>query len=351
MIELKNITAGYGENPVLRDFSLAVANGEFLALLGASGCGKTTALKIIAGLINETSGEVWLDGRNIAGVPAEKRETAMVFQKPLLFPFMNVAENVGFGLKMRNLPKDEIRRKVSEALNLVRLEGFEARSAGQLSGGQEQRVALARAIVTNPRALLLDEPFSALDAGLRVEMRNLVRRLQRRLKITTVFVTHDQEEAVSIADRIAFMDNGSLAQISAPKAFFTNPAAPNAARFFGWKLFEAIIRPGFIETSVGKFSLFETSEKTAEDKVLIGFHPNRAKIGLPEQTNSDQNQLDARLEQAVNLGAKIRVTATLANGDSLEVETDDLPIMEFLENAERGTHLTLNIPPQSLILF
>ena len=352
MIELKNITASYGENLVLRDFSLSVADGEFVALLGASGCGKTTALKIIAGLMTESLGEVWLDGKEISKVLAERREAAMVFQKPLLFPFLNVAENVGFGLKMRNLPKAETRQKVAEALSLVKLEGFENRSAKQLSGGQEQRVTLARALVTNPRVLLLDEPFSALDAGLRIEMRNLVRQLQQRLKITTVFVTHDQEEAVSTADRIALMDNGKLAQIAAPKDFFINPATPNVARFFGWKLFDGIVRADFIETSVGKFGLFETLKQVATgDKVLVCFHPTWATIGSPEKTNSDKNYVVGKLEQIINLGAKLRVATSLSNGELLEVETIDLPTIDFLVNARRGTNLRFIIPPQSLIIF
>lgn len=352
MIELKNITASYGENLVLQDFSLSVEDGEFVALLGASGCGKTTALKVIAGLMTEQSGEVWLDGKNITTIVAEKREAAMVFQKPLLFPFLNVAENVGFGLKMRKMPKAEIRQKVAEALNLVKLENFENRSAKQLSGGQEQRVALARALVTNPRVLLFDEPFSALDAVLRIEMRNLIRDLQQRLKITTVFVTHDQEEAVSIADRIALMDNGKLAQISAPKDFFINPATPNAARFFGWKLFDGIVRAEFIETSVGKFDLPETLHKLAiGDKVLVCFHPTWANIGSLEKTNSDKNHLDGKLGQIINLGAKLRVISHLSNGELLEIETVDSPTIDFLINAESGTNLKFIIPPQSLIIF
>ena len=351
-LELKNITATYDAAIILQDFSLSVAGGEFVALLGASGCGKTTALKIIAGLITEKSGAVWLDGRDITKVAAERRETAMVFQKPLLFPFLNVAENVGFGLKMRSLPKAETRQKVAEALKLVKLEGFENRSARHLSGGQEQRVALARALVTNPRVLLLDEPFSALDAGLRIEMRNLVRELQRRLKITTVFVTHDQEEAVSIADRIALMDNGKLSQIAAPKDFFANPSTPHAARFFGWKLFDGTVRTDFVETAAGNFGSFEKPKNlTSGDKVLVGFHPAWARIRLPENASFDKNYLVGKLEQIINIGAKIRVTATLSNGESLEIETTDSAITDFLANAERGTELKFIIPPHSLIIF
>lgn len=351
VIELKNITANYGENLVLRDFSLSVSDGEFVALLGASGCGKTTALKVIAGLIAETSGEIWLDGRNITKVIAERREAAMVFQKPLLFPFLSVAENVAFGLKMRKIPKAETHQKVAEALSLVKLEGFENRSATQLSGGQEQRVALARALVTNPRVLLLDEPFSALDAVLRIEMRNLIRELQQRLKITTVFVTHDQEEAVSIADRIALMDDGRLAQISVPKDFFINPLTPNAARFFGWKLFEGLVRQDVIETSVGHFSLEEISKtmKTG-DVITIGFHPTWAQISLPESKDFCENLLIGKLRQIINLGAKLRVSLSLANGDFLEIETIEKPIIEFLTKTKNGENINIIIP-SSLKVF
>lgn len=352
MIELKNIAASYGENLVLQDFSLSVSDGEFVALLGASGCGKTTALKVIAGLIEETSGEVWLDGHNITTVLAERREAAMVFQKPLLFPFLSVAENVAFGLKMRKMPKAEAHEKVAEALSLVKLDGFETRSATQLSGGQEQRVALARALVTNPRVLLLDEPFSALDAVLRIEMRNLIRDLQKRLQITTVFVTHDQEEAISIADRIALMDNGKLAQISAPKDFFISPATPNTARFFGWKLFDGTVRHNFIETSICNFDLVESPKKlSAENKVLIGFHPTWARISLLEKTDSHKNHLSGKLEQIINLGAKLRVSVSLASGEFLEIETIEAPTIEFLTRLEYGANINIIIPQASLILF
>ncbi|MDP8974279.1 MAG: ABC transporter ATP-binding protein, partial [Actinomycetota bacterium] len=211
--------------PALSGLSLAVEPGELVAFLGPSGCGKTTALKVIAGLLRPTSGDVLVDGRSVLDVPPEKRGAAMVFQKPLLFPHMSVEANVGFGLRMRNFSRGQIGRRVEAALRQVRMEGFADRRPGELSGGQQQRVALARALVTEPRLLLLDEPLSALDANLREEMRGLVKEMQREGGYTTVFVTHDQEEAVVLADRIAFLFEGRLQMYDKPQAFYDRPAS------------------------------------------------------------------------------------------------------------------------------
>ncbi|HEU4675640.1 MAG TPA: ABC transporter ATP-binding protein, partial [Motilibacteraceae bacterium] len=185
---------GTSEN-VVDGVDLDLERGTLTTLLGPSGCGKTTALKLLAGLLEPTGGEILFDGASMLGVPPERRPVAMVFQKPLLFPHLSVGENVAFGLRMRRVPVAERRRRVAEMLELVRLPGYESRRAGELSGGQEQRVSLARALVVEPQVLLLDEPLSQLDAGLRVEMRELVRRVQREVGVTTLFVTHDQEEA------------------------------------------------------------------------------------------------------------------------------------------------------------
>jgi len=209
--------------PALSDLSLAVEPGELVAFLGPSGCGKTTALKAIAGLLQPTSGDVLVDGHPVSGVPSEKRGMAMVFQKPLLFPHMTVGANVGFGLRMRSVSPGETRRRVEEALSRVRMEGFAERRPDELSGGQQQRVALARALVTEPRLLLLDEPLSNLDASLRKEMRQLVKEVQREGGYTTVFVTHDQEEAVVLADRIALLFEGRLRMYDRPQAFYDRP--------------------------------------------------------------------------------------------------------------------------------
>ena len=198
---------------------LAVDKGQIVVLLGPSGCGKTTTLKMIAGLISTTSGGITLDGKSILDVPADRRDVSMVFQKPLLFPHMTVAQNIGFGLKMRGVKQTEIDLKVAEALDLVKLNGFGKRKVHQLSGGQEQRVSLARALVIEPKLLLLDEPLSALDAELRLEMRELILSIKQKLGITIMFVTHDQQEAVMLADRIALMVDGMIVQFDKPGRF------------------------------------------------------------------------------------------------------------------------------------
>lgn len=352
-VTLKNINAGYGETQVLRDFSLAAEDGELLALLGASGCGKTTVLKTIAGLLEAETGEIMLRQENITNLPAEKRGTAMVFQKPLLFPYLTVAENVAFGLKMRSLPTDEIRRKVAETLQMVQLEDFASRLPKQLSGGQEQRVALARAVVTNPRVLLLDEPFSALDAQLRVEMRNLVRELQKRLKITTVFVTHDQEEAVSIADRIAFIDGGELAQIAVPPEFFANPKTLTVAEFFGWKILAGKVIENRLETAAGMFDLTSFGLNLPPDALVnLAFHPNQARISAKNFAMSDDFlTLRAELERAIVLGGKHLYAVKLSNGERLEIEGFEGFQTEAAQNSKEPREITFFVAANSIRFF
>jgi ABC-type Fe3+/spermidine/putrescine transport system ATPase subunit len=229
LVELTDIRAGYTAE-VLRGITTTFGAGELTALLGPSGCGKTTLLKVLAGLL-PAAGHLRFDGDEIGPLPPEKREVAVVFQKPLLFPHLDVQGNVAFGLKMRGRAED-----VTPMLALTGVESLARRRVSELSGGQEQRVALARALVTRPRLLLLDEPFSALDETLRAQMRTLVRRLQRELQTTTVFVTHDQEEASLVADRIVLLLDGRVEQAGAPAELYSRPATPAAARFFGWQL-------------------------------------------------------------------------------------------------------------------
>jgi putative spermidine/putrescine transport system ATP-binding protein len=223
---------GVGE-PAVDRLDLEIGRGEFVALLGPSGCGKTTTLRMIAGLIEPTAGRILLDGADLTGKPVHRRNIGMVFQNYALFPHMSVADNVAFGLEMRGIAAAEVRARVAEALALVRLSGLEARRPKSLSGGQQQRVALARALVIRPDLLLLDEPLSNLDAKLREEMRGEIREIQRRLGITTVFVTHDQTEALALADRIAVMERGRLAQLGTPEEIYENPATPFVAGFVG----------------------------------------------------------------------------------------------------------------------
>ncbi|MBN9606366.1 MAG: ABC transporter ATP-binding protein [Actinomycetales bacterium] len=232
-VELVDVVKDYGELRALEGLSLSLAPGEFVALLGPSGCGKTTALRALAGLEGITSGRILIGGEDVAALPTNRRDLGMVFQAYSLFPHMTVRENVEYGLRMRRVPRDERRERAREALALVGLEGREDRFAHQLSGGQQQRVALARALVTRPRVLLLDEPLSALDAKVRVALRDQIRRIQTELRITTLFVTHDQEEALAVADRVAVMNRGRIEQIGTPEELYTSPATAFVADFVG----------------------------------------------------------------------------------------------------------------------
>ena len=233
-LKIEGCTHAYqaGE-PVLREIDLEVADGEFVTLLGPSGCGKSTLLRSIAGFLVPDSGRILLDGQDVTRTPPHKRDVNMVFQRPTLFPHLDVFENVSFGLSVDGVNKGDIGPRVAEALALVRLEGFERRRSSELSGGQMQRVALARALIKQPKVLLLDEPLSALDAKVRASLRDEIRRIQTEVGITTLFVTHDQEEALGISDRIGVMSNGRLEQLAPPLEVYRHPASAFVARFVG----------------------------------------------------------------------------------------------------------------------
>ncbi len=232
-ISLKNVTKTFNGVTANDDINLKMGDGEFFTLLGPSGCGKTTTLRIIAGFYFPDKGSIFFDDQDVTNLHPNKRETGMVFQNYALWPHMSVFDNVAYGLKIRKVSKDTIKEQVLEILDLVRLEGLESRTPLQLSGGQQQRVALARALIIKPKVLLLDEPLSNLDAKLRLEMRQEITRIQKKLKITTVYVTHDQEEALSISDRIAIMKNGSIKQVGSPKQVYLNPQNTFIADFIG----------------------------------------------------------------------------------------------------------------------
>ena len=232
-VDLTDLTRVYGQTKALDGLTLHIEPGELVALLGPSGCGKTTALRILAGLDEATSGTVSVGGRDISRVPANKRDMGMVFQAYSLFPHLTVLENVAFGLKMRGEGKGERTSRAVDMLDLVGLSAHAGKYAGELSGGQQQRVALARALAIQPRVLLLDEPLSALDAKVRVQLRDEIRRLQLEIGTTTLFVTHDQEEALAVADRVGVMNQGRLEQLAAPADLYANPATPFVADFVG----------------------------------------------------------------------------------------------------------------------
>jgi len=232
-VQLDRVTKRFGKTTALDDVSLMVRRGELMTLLGPSGCGKTTLLNLVAGFLMPDSGEIVIDGRRITDVPAYRREIGIMFQNYALFPHMNVAANVGYGLKMRRIAKPEIARRTAEALALVKLVGLEDRKPRQLSGGQQQRVALARALVIRPKVLLLDEPFSALDRNLRASMQVELKEIQRKLGVTTIFVTHDQSEALSLSDRIAVMAEGRIRQLDTPDEIYRHPIDRFVASFIG----------------------------------------------------------------------------------------------------------------------
>jgi ABC-type Fe3+/spermidine/putrescine transport system ATPase subunit len=232
-LEIDRVSASYGSNKVLDDISLSVGKGELVALLGSSGCGKTTLLRVLSGFHAAGEGAVRLNGQDMTALPPEKRDTALVFQSYALWPHMTVAQNIGYGLRLRKVPKAEIAEKVLAALDMVGLNGYADRLVTQLSGGQRQRVALARAIVVNPAVLLMDEPLSNLDARIRHQVRHEIKAIQARLGLTAVLVTHDQEEAMIMADRIVVMKGGKIEQLGTPEEIYSRPATPFVAEFMG----------------------------------------------------------------------------------------------------------------------
>ena len=342
-VSLVDLSKDYGTgNAAVRGLSLEIRSGELVALLGPSGCGKTTTLKMIAGLIRPTSGDIAFDSASVLGTPAERRGAVMVFQNHLLFPYMSVAENVAFGLRMRRVPAAERSRRVAEALGSVHLQGFESRRPADLSGGQQQRVALARALVTKPRLLLLDEPLSNLDAHLRLEMRNLIRNLQRESAITVIFVTHDQQEAVILSDRTALIFDGVLQQFGPPRDFYERPASERVARFFGAENFIPGEKSGDrVATPIG--SLRVADARGRDGPVLLAVRPESIEIGS-RSPNCVRGIIDSALytgtgtEIVVNVDSvriKVHAAAELQprTGDPIEVTLPQEKIIVLRKDA------------------
>ena len=333
-LEIEGLTHSYrGGEPALSELSFSVEPGELVALLGPSGCGKTTALKVIAGLLSPTAGDVRIRGKSVLGVPPERRGTAMVFQKSLLFPHMTVEANVGFSLRMRGVPRGEARERVERALARVHMQGFAGRKPAALSGGQQQRVALARALVTEPDLLLLDEPLSALDANLREGMRRLIREVQREGGHTTVFVTHDQEEAVILADRIALVTGGRLRMYDRPEAFYERPATREIAEFFGATNFlQGRARNGSVETPLGALKL---ENPAPPGEVTLTIRPEAVRL------ESGENSFAARVRGETYLGTQVLYSLE-ASGVALKAA---LPPHTRLTV---GEEVTARLPPESL---
>lgn len=284
IIDLKHITKEYEHNVVLDDINLYIRKNEFLTLLGPSGCGKTTLLRIIGGFEECTKGQVFFEGKDIASLPPYKRKINTVFQKYALFPHLNVEENIAFGLNIKKLPPNQIREKVKEMLNLVNLQGYEKRSIDSLSGGQQQRIAIARALVNEPEVLLLDEPLGALDLKLRKGMQQELKRIQKTVGITFIFVTHDQEEALSMSDTIAVMNNGKIQQIGSPVDIYNEPKNAFIADFIGESnILEGIMKKDYlVEFKNRVFTCVDAGfgEETPVDVVV---RPEDIKLVSPEE--------------------------------------------------------------------
>ena len=319
-IEFNKIEKRYGSAPAVSDFNLSVQKGELVALLGPSGCGKTTTLRMLAGFVPVTSGHITIGGKNITHVPAHERNIGMVFQGYALFPHMTVAKNVAFGLEMRRLPHSEIERRVREALARVRLEGFSDRLPKQLSGGQQQRVALARAMAINPDVLLLDEPLSALDARLRHEVRAEIRQLQRDLGLTTLIVTHDQDEALSMADRLVVMSKGVVEQIGSPAQLYEEPLNRFVAEFMGKTNFIGGRREGPTGFRTAGGVLLKTTGIGPDAATCLSFRPERAEIVLSNtEEASHTNCLEATVQLFTYLGPVVECRLALPSGESILV--------------------------------
>ncbi len=326
-LDISHLEKSFGANRVVKDFSLPIEKGEFVSLLGPSGCGKTTVLRMVAGFETPSAGAIRLEGRDITPLRPNQRNVGMVFQAYALFPNLTVAQNVGFGLKVAGVPAGEARPRVSEMLDLIGLPVAEygGRSPFQLSGGQQQRVALARALAPRPRVLLLDEPLSALDAKVRVRLRGEIREIQRRLGITTIFVTHDQEEALSISDRVVVMNGGIADQVGTPFQVYNHPATPFVASFVGTltPIEATVIDPGQGTVMSGglTLNLGRSLPRAAGATLPIALRPEAVRLG---REDGREIVLPATAREVEFMGSVIRIRAE-AGGQSFLLDTFNRP--------------------------
>ncbi|GGB48272.1 ABC transporter ATP-binding protein [Flexivirga endophytica] len=328
-LHLDGLTRRFGGQTALNGLDLTIERGEFIALLGPSGCGKSTALNCVAGLLPLTAGRIMLDDQQVDQLPPEKRGFGMVFQNYALFPHLSVQKNIAFGLQMRKVPRAEIKRRVAEAIDLVQLGPHAKKLPGQMSGGQQQRVAIARAVVLRPPLVLMDEPLSNLDAKLRLEMRTEIRRLHQSLGLTTIYVTHDQEEALSLADRLVVLRGGEVQQVGTPQELHETPTNAHVADFMGYRnLFDGVVeRVDGEHATVGL--LGTTADGAAagalatRDRVRVGIRPEDLVIGAPGAT--DALTLDATVDVVEYQGREFAVEAHLATGEAVHVRTSERP--------------------------
>lgn len=337
-VELNDLTRVYGTVKALDGLTLRIEPGELVALLGPSGCGKTTALRILAGLDKATSGTVSVDGRDVGGVPANKRDMGMVFQAYSLFPHLTVLDNVAFGLKMRGAAKRDRLSRAADMLDLVGLSEHMDKFASELSGGQQQRVALARALAIRPRVLLLDEPLSALDAKVRSQLRDEIRRVQLDVGTTTLFVTHDQEEALAVADRVGVMSQGKLEQVAAPADLYANPATPFVAEFVG------LNNKVPATVSNGRAELLGTSVPTLAGSVSSG--RGLAMVRPESVTVTADPAGTSTVSSVAFLGAISRVYASMADGTVLSAQMASSAARDFTP----GDRVTVGVDSDGVLV-
>ncbi|MEX2462252.1 MAG: polyamine ABC transporter ATP-binding protein [Paenibacillaceae bacterium] len=350
-IQLERVNKIFGENHIVIDLDLDVYKGEFLTLLGPSGCGKTTTLRMIAGFEHPTSGEIILEGKNVAGLPPNKRDVNTVFQSYALFPHMTVKDNIGYGLRMKGVAKDEIKSRVNEALRMVRMQDYADRKPWQMSGGQQQRVAVARAIVNKPKVLLLDEPLGALDLKLRKQMQFELKHLQQQLGITFIYVTHDQEEALTMSDRVAIMNNGRVEQIATPDEIYNRPQTRFIADFIGETnlLQGKIIRHAEKDMEVlvegMTFVVTENRDVVSQENVYISIRPEL--INMSRSPVEEQSCLVGRVTEHVFVGSTFKTIVTLASG----VEIVVVQSSALTELFHQGEEVYLSWSGQKMIVF
>jgi spermidine/putrescine transport system ATP-binding protein len=323
VIEFRGVSKHYYDHPVLHNISFEVRNGEFLTLLGPSGCGKTTVLRLISGFEEPNSGSIFIDGKDVSGLPPQERHVNTVFQSYALFPHMTVYENVAFGLRCKHLAKSEIEHRVMEALAMVKLSNLAKRRPGKLSGGQQQRVAIARAVVNKPLVLLLDEPLSSLDYRLRKLMQIELKQLQTQLGITFVFVTHDQEEALSMSDRVVVMQEGTIEQIGTPREVYEEPENLRVANFIGEaNIFETTIlhadeKQVQVEVDGQRYSLKNRRHYRGNEKVCVLIRPEDLQVWSQSEVTETSGMFPAKVEQVIYKGVTVDLMLRLSSGKML----------------------------------
>lgn len=336
----------------VEDLSLDVNKGEFISLLGASGCGKTTTLRMVAGFAKPTNGSIHLDGKDITNIPARERNMGMVFQTYALFPTLSVFENICFGLRLRKKSEKEIKNKVTQLLELGHLEELAKRYPSQLSGGQQQRVALLRALAIEPLVLLLDEPLSNLDAKLRVEIRKEIKKMQALLNITTLYVTHDQEEALAVSDRIAVMNNGIILQTGTPLEIYLNPSNSFVSNFIGQSNFLHCEIDSNKKVKFEEQSLSLDTQGISAGRVILSFRPHYVAVHLEDYKVPEDFKglvLHARINFEIFLGTIFQIEAETLNGQVVIIE---LPIEQRKDiDLDKGTPVILTVPEENIHIF